>query len=216
MFTASRESAADAASPFRTALIDLCFERGFASLTVDDLCRRAGVDRAAFERLYTDLEDCFFQICAAELRRYRDLADAARAGLDEWHDRLRATAYALYRYLDEDERLRRFTVVEVRAAGERPALLLGEEIETLFDLIDEGRAEPTAPPTLTRATAESVGGGIFNEIFTAAGHEGPMPPEEDVVPDMMYSAVLPYLGAASAAAELEIPPPPRPSVLANV
>jgi AcrR family transcriptional regulator len=210
MFTARRESVAEAASPFRAALIDLCFERGFATLTVEDLCARAGRDRAEFDDLYSDLEDCFFEICRAELRRYHRLAAGARAGLDEWRARLRATAYAFYRYLGENERVRRFTVVEVRAAGERPALLIGEEIEELFDLIDEGRAEPTAPPTLTRATAESVGGGIFNGIYMAAGHEGPLPPEGEVVPSMMYSAVLPYLGVASAAAELEIPPPPLP------
>jgi AcrR family transcriptional regulator len=216
MLKATGESAADAASPFRTALIELCFERGFAVLTVDDLCRRAGLDRFAFEELYGDLEDCFFQICGAELRRYRRLADAARTGLSEWRARLRATAYALYRYLDEDERLRRFTVIEVRAAGERPALLIAAEIEFLFDLIDEGRAEPTAPATLTRATAESVGGGIFNEIYTAAGHDGPMPHEEEVIPSMMYAAVLPYLGADAAAAELEVPPPPPQSPLAGV
>jgi AcrR family transcriptional regulator len=196
------------ASPFRSALIDLCFERGFAALTIDDLCRRAGLGRAAFKQRYSDLEDCFFQIAREELRRYHHRAAAARSGLGEWRSRLRATAYALYRFLDEDERLRRFTVVDVRAAGERPALLLGEEIEALFDLIDEGRAEPTAPPTLTRATAESLAGGIFNEIYVAAGHRGPMPREEEIVPKLMYSAVLPYLGETSAREELVIPPPP--------
>jgi AcrR family transcriptional regulator len=207
MATASRESAPRAPSPFRAALIDLCFERGFAALTVDDLCDRAGLDRAVFFHFHTDLEDCFFQICGAELRRYRHLAALARAGLGDWRDRLRATVYALYRYLDSDERLRRFAVVEIRAAGERSALLIGSEIEGLFELIDEGRSEPTAAPSLTRATAESIGGGIFNEIYTAAAHEGPMPAEEEVVPQLMYSAVLPYLGATVAVEELHIPPP---------
>jgi AcrR family transcriptional regulator len=213
MATARRESAADSASPFRTALIDLCFEHGFASVTVAGLCDRAGLDRTEFERLYADLEDCFFQICRDEVQRYHELAGLARAGLGRWPDRLRATTYALYRFLDEDERLRRFAFVEVRAAGERASLLIGEEIAALSDLIDEGRAEPTAPPTLTRATAESVAGGIYNEIYTAACHAGPMPPEKDIVPELMYSAVLPYLGHVQAAAELEVPPPRHPLAL---
>jgi len=207
MATPNGSTATFVASPFRAALIDLCFERGFSSLTVEQLCRRAGLGHAAFWHLYADLEDCFFQTCRAELLRYRRRAAASRAGLGEWRHRLRATAYALYRFLDEDERRRRFTVVEARAAGERPVLLIAEEIETLFDLIDEGRAEPTAPPSLTRATAESLGGGIFNEIYVAAAHRGPLPPEAQFVPKLMYSAVLPYLGQASASEELEIPPP---------
>jgi AcrR family transcriptional regulator len=207
MATPSRVSANSVASPFRAALIDLCFERGFAALTVEDLCLRAGLGRAAFRERYGDLEDCFFHICRAELRRYRRRAAAARAGLGEWRHRLRATAYALYRFLAEDERRRRFTLVDARAAGERPKLLLEQEIEALFELLDEGRDEPTAPPTLTRATAESLAGGIFNELYLAAAHPGPLPLEAELVPEIMYSAVLPYLGPASAAEELEIPPP---------
>jgi AcrR family transcriptional regulator len=205
--TRGRPTATYVASPFRAALIDLCFERGFAALTVEALCRRAGVGRTAFRRRHASLEDCFLEVCRGELLRYRRRAAAARAGLGEWRARLRATAYALYRFLAEDERRRRLTVVEARTAGELPALLLAEQIEALLDLIDEGRDEPTAPPTLTRATAESLGGGIFNELCFTAGRRGPMPPEEELVPQLMYAAVLPYLGAASAAQELEIAPP---------
>jgi hypothetical protein len=40
-----------------------------------------------------------------------------------------------------------------------------------------------------------------------------MPPEEELVPQLMYAAVLPYLGAAAAAQELEIAPPqPRVAI----
>ena len=199
------------ASPFRTALIDLCFEarlrrrrhRGPLQPRRSRSCHLRGPLRRPRGLLLSDLP----QRARALPSPGRSRSHRARrlAGPPARH------AYALYRYLDEDERLRRFTVVEARVAGERPALLIGEEIEELSDLIDEGRAEPTARPTLTRATAESLGGGIFSQIYLAAGHAGPMPREEEEVPQMMYSAVLPYLGAARAAEELEIPPPPRPA-----
>jgi AcrR family transcriptional regulator len=200
-----------AASLFRDPLIDLCYERGFANLTVGELCRRAGVAPAAFRRRYADLEDCVFQICRAELGRLRRQARIARLVPGGWRTRLRATIYALYRFLDEDDRLRHFALLEARAAGERPALLIGAELEALYDLIDEGRAEPGAPSSLTRTTAESLGGGFFTEIYLAAGHEGPLPPEKELVPAIMYAAVLPYLGAVAAAEELRLPPPPSPA-----
>jgi hypothetical protein len=38
---------------------------------------------------------------------------------------------------------------------------------------------------LTRATAELLGGGILNQIYLAACHAGPMPPEQEEVPEMM-------------------------------
>jgi AcrR family transcriptional regulator len=195
------------ARALQRALIDLCFERGLEALTVEALCERAGVERADFDAAYTDLEDCFFATYAAEFSRYRARAEAARAGLDSWRERLRATAYALLRYLAEDERVTHLTVVEVRRGGERAQLLIGEGIEELIDLLDEGRTQPGAPTTLTRATAESVAGGLFNQLYLAVAHGG-SPREAEIVPEAMYTAVLPYLGVAVANEELQIPPPP--------
>lgn len=195
-------------SPFHGPLIDLCYERGFAALTIDQLCRRARLGPDAFDALYSDLEDCLLQVLRTELARYHRRAAAARDGLREWRSRLRATTYALYRYLAEDERLRRFASVEARAAGPRAALLIVAEARRLFELIDEGRAEPTAAPGLTDATAESLSASILNELFLTAARGSSMPPEEELVPGIMYSAVLPYLGVAAAEEELRVPPPP--------
>jgi AcrR family transcriptional regulator len=195
----------------REAFVDLCFEQGYETTTVPMLLERAGVDEAAFKRHFESLEDCFFQVYRAELERYRREAAAARDGIDSWRDHVRATAYVLYRFLAADEKIRWLTTVEVRAASERTQLLIGEEIEALFDLIDEGRREPAAPASLTRATAEAVGGGIFNQIYAAAGRSGPLPAEEKIVPQLMYATILPYLGPEVAKEELEIPPPPGPS-----
>src|SRR5215212_7927898 len=156
-------------SPFHAPLIDLCFERGFARLTVPELCERAGVAPAAFQSRYADLEDCFYDVYRIELGRYRRCASAARAGLGDWCSRLRSTAYAFYRFFGDDERLRRFALVEARNAGERTALLHGAEVEAFNDLIDEGRAEPSAAASLTRTTAVSLGGSIFNQLYLAAG-----------------------------------------------
>ena len=199
------------ASPFRTALIDLCFERGFAAVTVEALCHRAGLDRPAFESLYADLEDCFFQICLRRAgalpspRRRRSRRARRLAGPPARH-RLR-----VYRYLDEDERLRRFTVVEAGAAGERPALLIDEEIEELSDLIDEGRAADRAPDVDPDHRRVSLAAASSTRSTWLPARPARRRARRRRCPKLMYSAVLPYLGAARAAEELEIPPPPRPA-----
>jgi AcrR family transcriptional regulator len=191
----------------RQALLDLCFERGFAALDLEDLLERAEVDRPGFERHYADLEDCVYLTYAEALEGFRQRAAAARAQAQSWQGRVRVTAYALYRFLADDEKLRRFSTAEVRAGGERVQLLFGEEVEALFDLIDEGRREPSAPVTLTRSTAEQVGGGIFNQLYVAGSRGGPMPPEGEIIPQLMYTVVLPYLGDEAAREELRTPPP---------
>ena len=198
-------SGGDDRARIRRALIDLCWERGLAATTLPDLLARADVDEPGFHRYFKDLEDCFFQIYSGELERFRREIRAARIGWTTWADRLRATAYALYRFLAADERIRWLTAVEVRRASERSQLLIGEEVEALFALIDEGRAE-RSPSGVTRATAESIGGGIFSQIWVAAAARGPMPPEAEIVPPLVSMAVLPYLGAAAAEEELTMPP----------
>jgi len=193
----------------RDALVDLCFERGFHNLELWALFQRAGLDRAAFDRHFTDLEDCFFVVFEAEVDRYRRECAPAPEEFAEWRERVRATLYALFRFLAADRRRARFVVVDSQVAGERTRLLTGQLIEALFDLVDEGRAELENPGALTRATAESVGGGILNQVYAAVARPGRLPPEEELVPELMYCAVLPYLGAEAALEELYIPPPPR-------
>lgn len=201
------DRAAEERERIRRALIDLCYERSFAKLTLDQVLTRAEVDRQSFERHFADLGDCFFKVYEVELRRYQRESAEARQGLESWRRRVRATAYALYRFL-ADDKIRNFTAVDVRTAGEPVQLLIGQEIEVLFDLIDEGRQELEDPDSLTRATAESLGGGIFNQIYIGSGSSTVLPPAGDLIPPLMYSIVLPYLGAEAAQEELTIPPPP--------
>ena len=207
--------AEDASAPgvdrrLRQAMLELCYERTLDGFTVGDLCRRAGVSSASFCARYEGLEACFHQLYAAEFGRYRRQAAAARAEFQSWRDRVRATAYALARFLAEDRRLAHFTVIEVQRAGESTQLLLAEGIEEMFDLLDQGRSELEDPGALTRATAESVGGGIFSQVIKAVSHGGLLDPLA-LVPQLMHAAVLPYLGIEAAEAELSMPPSPVPA-----
>jgi AcrR family transcriptional regulator len=202
----------EASGPLRQALIDLCFARGFRNFSLEELLERAGISRTEFERRYTDLEDCFYEFWEAELSRFETRAAQAREGLTSWRDRLRVTAYALYRYLAEDEKLTTVTVSEMRTAGERVLVRFGQATQDLFQLIDEGRRELADPSSLTIATAESVGGSVFNQIYLLAARDAPFPPEEEIVPPLLYAVVLPYLGRDAAQEELSIPPPAQGAV----
>jgi hypothetical protein len=104
-----------------------------------------------------------------------------------WRRRLRIATYTLY-----------------RRRGIRPAFPGEAEVEGLVDLIDKGRVEPRAPVTLTRATAEALGGAILHELClgSRAGSA-----EAELIPGLMYVAVLPYVGVEVAAEELNTPPP---------
>jgi AcrR family transcriptional regulator len=198
------------------AMVGLCFEHGYRQTTLDMLLDRAEVDRAAFERHFTDLEDCFCEVYQEMQKELMERVLAAIACESTWRDRLRATAYTMADFVAEDEKRTRFVIFEVRSAGDRAIYLLSQSYERLFDLIDQGRRERRLPGSISRATAEAIGGTMFFQMY-ASYAAGSIESVRAKVPEMMYVAVLPYLGAEAAAEELrlvpgdegvEAPPPP--------
>ncbi|HET9185827.1 MAG TPA: TetR/AcrR family transcriptional regulator [Solirubrobacterales bacterium] len=201
------ETSAEEMRRLREALLDLCAERGYRQLGLDELLARAELDRASFQRRYPDLDALFAAVLREVYDEFFASAQAALAGQRGWRDRMRATAYALLRFLRRDERVARFAAVEAQeagAAGQQPFL---DTFNRLVDLIDEGSAEAGGPDSPTRATALGVGGVVFARIQEAVA-EDELGLGEEEIPQLMYGAVLPYLGAAAAEQERHIPPPP--------
>jgi AcrR family transcriptional regulator len=188
------------------ALPALCLERSFADVTVPGLCARAGITEERFHSGYRNLEDCFARVyehfAAQFLERMFDAVDADLS----WREQIRAVAWAFLGYLQEDPARARFTAVDALHAGEQAQLVRDAVFAGLFALIDQGRQELDDPDSLTLATAESVGGGIFRQIRLAIEREGTANLDA-LVPGLMFSVVLPYLGPEAAAEELEIAPP---------
>lgn len=197
----------DEARRLREALLDLCVERGYAELQLADLLERSGVDEAGFHRLYPDLDACFAAVLGEVYSEFFARAQAAVAGESGWRDRMRATAYALLRFLRSDERVARLAAVEAQHAGEGAQRLFLDTFNRLVDLIDEGSAEAGGPDSPSRATALGVGGVLFARLQEAVA-EGELERGEEI-PQLMYAAVFPYLGAEAAEEELRIPPPPE-------
>lgn len=201
------DSSAQEERRLREALLDLCAERGYANLELPALLGRAELDQAAFERHYADLDACFTAALADVYDDFFASAQDALAGESGWRDRMRATAYALLRFLRRDERVAHLAAVDAQAGGEAAQQLFLQTFNRLVDLIDEGSAEADGPDSPSRATALGVGGVVFARLQEAVA-QGELDLGEEAIPELMYGAVFPYLGAEAAAEELRIPPPP--------
>jgi hypothetical protein len=150
------------------------------------------------------------QLCAALHAGTEELLSRvalAYAHEDEWRDRLRAVAYEMLRFLREDRERARMMTVDVLSAGERAQLIRDQGMQGLIELIDQGRQELPNPDLMSRATAEGIGGAIYHRIHVAVA-AGRFDALKAMVPELMYNAVLPYLGTEVAMEELSIPPPP--------
>jgi AcrR family transcriptional regulator len=192
----------------REALVDLCMEQTIAATTLTMVLERAGVDQAAFERHFEDLEDCFCQVYEEMAQEYMQRVGAAFLVEQGWRNQMRAAAYVTLEYLREDERRARFTFVEVLYAGDRAKLIRDQAMQALFILVDQGRSEMEDPTAVGRYTAETVGSAIYQRIQSAI-ERNELDAFEAGVGEMMYAVVLPYLGPEAAAEELSIPPPAR-------
>jgi AcrR family transcriptional regulator len=191
----------------REALLELCAERGYQQLELGPLLERADVDELAFRSHYADLDAFFAAVLGAVYEEFFERAQEAVAGQTGWRDRMRATAYALLRFLRRDERVARLAAVEVQFAGKRAQELFLETFNRLVTLIDEGSSEAGGPESPGLATAIGVGGVVFARIQEAVA-QGELGLGEEEIPELMYAAVFPYLGSEAAEEELRIAPPP--------
>jgi AcrR family transcriptional regulator len=191
----------------REALLDLCVERGYPDLELAVLLERAGLDEDGFHRDYEDLDACFAAVLGEIYAEFFTRASAALSEERGWRDRMRATAYALLRFLRSDERVAHFAAVEAQHGGEAAQREFLETFNRLVDLIDEGSAEASGPDSPSRATALGVGGVLFARLQKGVA-EDELGLAEEEIPELMYGAVFPYLGAEAAEEELHIPPPP--------
>jgi AcrR family transcriptional regulator len=202
-----REPSKEERLRLREAMLDLCAEVGYKQLELDDLLERAGMSSEEFRLYYADLDALFAAVLGEIYEEFFARARLAVEGVVGWRDRMRTTAYVLLRFLRADERVARLAAVEVQHAGEDSQRLFQQTFSRLVELIDEGSEEAGGPESPSLATAIGVGGVVFARVQEAVS-KGELGLGEEEIPELMYGAVFPYLGAEAAEEELHAPPPP--------
>jgi AcrR family transcriptional regulator len=187
------------------AMVELAAEHGLEGVTVAMVCERAGVGRTAFDRNFTGKEDCFLRVHGEITLEFCQRTGTAYAAPRAWHDRIWAGAWAAMRFLQEDPVRARFFVVAVNGAGARAQARRDRVLQGLADMIDAGRAELPEPESVSRSTAEMVTGAIYGTIM-AKVRDGAIERDEEFLSELVYMAMMPYLGARAAEDELLVQP----------
>jgi AcrR family transcriptional regulator len=188
------------------ALLDLVHERGYDAVGVAEVCARAGGDMVDFERLFGDKLGCAVAvleaIAASNLEVVRGAFDRQR----RWPDSLRAAAYAHARWIAENPEKMRFGLLETVWASELTGAVRDRLFGEYVAMVDAGREVAADPDSIPAFTAEGVVGSVTEVVARRLGPEGGAELIE-LVPEMMYLAVRPYLGEEAARRELTAPPP---------
>lgn len=187
------------------ALVELVVEHGYDELTVELVAERAAVDRAAFDRRFSGLEQCAVEAWQRIiLFEMLPLTSAAYEVADNWLDGLRATAWAFCRFIQEDHARAHFVIV----SSFNNEILFGTRdfvMRGYAEMIHLGRFERPQAADLPSDTADAIVGAIWEAIATRINADA-FDELPSAVPQMMYVAVLPYLGPAAAQRELRRAP----------
>jgi AcrR family transcriptional regulator len=202
-------------------------EVGYGGMSVARVTDRAGVSRRTFYEQFEDREACFLALFDEALERAGKVARDAAAttpatGRGGWRGRIRAGLSALIALVEEEPEVGSLLIVDALGGGPRVLERRARALEAVRDVIDEGRAESRKGSDAPPLTAEGVVGAVLSVVHArlleeAAGDRTNGASRgsshasirarrlSELINPLMAMIVLPYLGQAAAAKELEAP-----------
>ena len=178
---------------------------GYERTTVQDAIAEAGVYRQAFYDSFADKEDCYLQALDAGSAWVELAMRDAALGQTTWRAQLRGALSGLLRFLDEEPAVGRALLVEVHAAGPRAVAKRTEAMTRASVMVDLARQE-SDDDTAPAISAEAVVAGMLAVLHSrlaanrASGYV-------QLLPELMYLAVLPFYGADAATAAMRTDSP---------
>jgi AcrR family transcriptional regulator len=186
------------------AMLRAASELGYRGTNVQDVIERAGVSRPTFYEHFANKEDCFLAAFDTSAKRLRDKVEAAVRKGDSWRDRVCLGLEAVLSFVRAEPDTARTIIVEARAASADAVMRRVELLDHFSNCLDT-QARELLPETSQRSevTASGVVGGVEALLYSRLckdEFEG----IEELLPAMMYFAVLPYEGHEAASEELAL------------
>lgn len=183
------------------AMLMAASELGYRETNVQDVIDRAGVSRPTFYEHFSNKEDCFLAAFDTSAARLRKKVDDAREGGECWRDRLRCSLQALLEFAIAEPETARTLIVEARAASADAVMRRVQLLEHFAACLDAEARELDPSASFSSVTASGVVGGVESLLYARLCKED-FAGLEDLLPSLMYFAVLPYEGHEAASQEL--------------
>lgn len=172
--------------------------KGYPATTIEDVTAHAGVSRRTFYDLFADKEQCFLEAYDMIVERaLRETDDAFSAGERSWPNRVASGLRALTELFAAEPALARLVIVEVLAAGRQALEHRDAALERFAGFFEGGRVG--LPATLEDQTllSQAVIGGLYEALY---GYilDGQTEHMVDLLPDLVYCALVPYVGHLAA------------------
>ena len=183
-----------------TAIIRVVGAKGYEDTSVADVIEEAGTSRTTFYKHFEDKHDCF--LAAYEMlveQIFGEVIERCDDGAP-WLARVTEGLTTIVDRFAVDPQLARTAVVEVAAAGADARQLHWNAISRFTEYLDAGRelaGDRELPENISLMSAGAVSGLIFDELL--GGRADRLP---DLLPDLLFAMLVPYLGPQAAAVEM--------------
>jgi AcrR family transcriptional regulator len=184
------------------AMVEAVTETGYNTLTVQNVLSRAGISRPTFYEQFEDKEDCFLAAFDASATRMSERIEAAVAVAGpSWRARIRSGLAELLRFVAEEPLEARTVIVEARASSPAGLRRRDETLDRFAGCIDALVREDLDEAPSAIAAAGVVGG--IESVLYSRLQKNETEELDELLPSLMYFAVLAYAGRDAAADELD-------------
>jgi AcrR family transcriptional regulator len=183
------------------AFVRTVAREGYDRATIEEVLELAKVPEPVFYEHFEDKQDCMLAALDEQLRWIEDTISERVEGSTGWSERVRLGLQALLEALARDPEGARLALVECLGAGEPVLARLHSAVASCVPTLEQGRNDPEAADTdhLPPQISEAVVGGIASILHRLAleRNTDELP---GLLPDLLYFALMPYLGHESALA----------------
>jgi AcrR family transcriptional regulator len=185
----------------RAAVAEAVSDVGYAAMTVEDIIKAAGVSRRTFYEHFKSKEEAFLVSYDDISAQLMQAVEVAFNRTDSFVTRVEDCMSAFLTLLAAEPAYANMCIVEVLVAGQSAIERRDAVMRQFTELIDRGASDELSksarPPELT---SETLVGGVHEVIYARVlrGETAQLP---NVLPDLTFSVLLPYVGREVATAE---------------
>jgi AcrR family transcriptional regulator len=185
------------------AVADVCSAAGYVAMSVEDIVVTSGVSRRTFYDNFRGKEDVYLAAYDEVTQQLLTQVYEAFEAADGLVAKIRDSLSAFLTFIADEPAFADMCIVEVMAAGsaaiERRNNTMGAFAQMIQKAAEDELPKSKLPPSLT---SETLVGGIYEVVYSRVlqGRGDELP---DLLPDLLFSVLLPYVGQETAASLLK-------------
>ena len=183
------------------AIADVVSLDGYASMSVEAIVGAAGVSRRTFYDNFESKDAAFLAAYEEIGSELFDRIRCANASSVSFAGGVIACLAAFLDFAADQPRYADMLIVEVVAAGQAAISRRDAGMRTLAELLHYGAESAGAETRRPALIAETLIGGTYEIVYSRV-RQGQVNALPDLLPDVAYSMMLPYLGHDRAIAEV--------------